>query len=246
MHNPLLEKLREGGAANSIWLATGSVAVAELCARARPDAIVFDLQHGLWDPQSLFSGIAAVRGLSVPLARTRTKTAEEIGFALDMGALGVIVPLIESAEEAAAVAAAAKYPPDGIRSAGGHRPLLDRVEYIGTANQHILVSVIIETQAGVRNAAAIAAVPGVDLVFVGAGDLALVLGTFPGTGPKHEAVVQELLAICRKAGRTAGILTRDAAAAVQRRQQGFQFMSIAADQDFHAHALAAVSQFASG
>jgi 2-keto-3-deoxy-L-rhamnonate aldolase RhmA len=244
LHNRVLDKLKKGGAAGSIWLASGSVAVAELCARARPDAIVFDAQHGLWDADVLFAAIGIVRQWSEPIVRTRTKTEAEIGFALDMGAMGVIVPLVETAAEAAAVVAACKYPPAGSRSAGGHRPLLDRVEYIGTANEHILVSVIIETAAGVANAAEIVATPGVDMVFVGAGDLALVLGTFPGTGPKHEAVVQELLAICRKQGVPAGVLTRDVGAALERRAQGFRFMPIASDQEIHALAAAAVKRFA--
>jgi 2-keto-3-deoxy-L-rhamnonate aldolase RhmA/NAD(P)-dependent dehydrogenase (short-subunit alcohol dehydrogenase family) len=230
--NPLLERLASGGAVGSIWLALGSPAAAEVMAEARPDAIIFDMQHGLWDRSSLSNGIAAVRGKTVPVVRVAANEGAAIGEALDLGAGGVIVPLIETAAEAKAAVASAKYPPAGRRSAGGIRPMLDFKAYAAEANKSLLLGVMIETAAGVKNAAAIAAVPGVDLVFIGTGDLSLSLGTFPETGPKHEAVLQKILAACRKASTPCGLFTHHTSFALERLRQGFQWMVLGNDQDF--------------
>ena len=94
-----------------IWLSLGSVAVAEIAGRARPDAIVLDLQHGLWDRWSLEAATGVVPPEIPVLARVAENSAFAIGQALDAGAEGVIVPLIESRKQAAAAVKAARYPP---------------------------------------------------------------------------------------------------------------------------------------
>jgi 2-keto-3-deoxy-L-rhamnonate aldolase RhmA len=230
--NPLLERLAAGGAFGSLWLALGSVAAAEIMAEARPDSMIFDLQHGLWDRLSLYHGIAAVRDKTVPLLRVAANDAAAIGDALDLGAGGIIVPLIETAAEAKAAVAAAKYPPLGRRSAGGIRPMLDFKAYAARANGNTLLALMIETEKGLKNAQAIAAVPGVDIIFIGPGDLSLSLGTFPETGRKHEAALQAILAACRKAGKPCGLFTFDSDQALERRRQGFQWMVLGNDEDF--------------
>src|SRR5437764_380218 len=178
MGNPVLEAVRKGGSAAGLWLVSGSPAVAELAAEARPDALIFDLQHGLWEPGALHAAIGVTRTMAVPLVRVAENSPIAIGSALDAGALGVIVPLVESAEAARMAVTAAKYPPEGVRSGGGVRPLVDFKGYVAAANANVLVAVMVETRRGVENAAAIARTPGVDMVFVGTGDLALSLGTF--------------------------------------------------------------------
>ncbi len=229
--NPLLERLAAGGTINAFWVALGSVAVAEVMAEVRPDAIIFDMQHGLWDRRTLYEGFAAIRGKSLPLVRVSENSPTAIGDALDQGAAGVIVPLVETAAEAKAAVAAAKYPPEGRRSAGGIRPVMDFNSYGATANKSVLVSVMIETALGLKNAAAIAAVPGVDLVFIGPGDLALSLGEFPEPGPRHEPALQAILAACRKAKTACGLFTFHATNAVERMRQGFQLVLLGNDQD---------------
>jgi 2-keto-3-deoxy-L-rhamnonate aldolase RhmA len=169
--NPLLERLAAGGAVSCHWMALGSAAAAEVMAEARPDAIIFDTQHGLWDKQNLYSAFAAIRGKSQPVVRIADDSAAAIGEAYDLGAAGVIVPLVETAAQAKAIVQAAKYPPLGRRSAGGVRPMLDFNPYAAAANRSLLLGVMIETVAGLKNAAAIAAVPGVDLVFIGTGTI---------------------------------------------------------------------------
>lgn len=245
--NPLLERLASGGAIGSLWVGLGSVAAAEVMAEGRPDAMIFDMQHGLWDRQSLYHGCAAVRAKTEPVVRVAANDPAGIGDALDLGAAGVIVPLIESAEEAKAAVAAAKYPPDGRRSAGGVRPMLDFSTYAKGANRGTLLSVMIETEKGLKNAAAIAAVPGVDLIFIGPSDLSLSLGVFPDLGPKHEQALQTILAVCRKAGKPCGLFTMHSSHALDRLRQGFQWMVLGNDQDFlQAAGKAHVARFAGG
>src|SRR5580704_5355550 len=163
----------------------------------RPDAIVLDLQHGLWDRPGLEAAIGVVPPEIPVLARVAENSPFAIGQALDAGAEGVIVPLVESRKQAARAVKAARYPPHGERSGGGARPLGDYVEYHAAAERGIVVAVMIETAKGLANAAKVAATPGVDLVFIGTGDLALSLGVFPEMGAAHEEACRGILAACR-------------------------------------------------
>jgi len=228
--NPLKAKLAAGGCITAHWTALGSPTVAELLAQSVPDAIVFDLQHGLWTRPALEHGIGLVRGLALPTARTADGSDHAIGSALDAGARAVIVPMVNTAAEARAAVAAAKFPPLGRRSGGGIRPVFDFKTYIGGANEDVLVAVMIETAEGIANAAAIAAVDGVDMLFVGPFDLSLSLGTFPEFGPAHEAAVQSVLSAAKAAGKTCGIFTPSHSVASERRAQGFQWVILADDQ----------------
>jgi 2-keto-3-deoxy-L-rhamnonate aldolase RhmA/NAD(P)-dependent dehydrogenase (short-subunit alcohol dehydrogenase family) len=245
LHNPLLDKLRAGGTIGSHWLLLGSTAVAELMADAAPDAIVFDLQHGLWDRSSLESAIGLVAPKCTPVVRTSDNTPFAISTALDAGALGVLVPLIETSEQAAAAVTAAKFPPAGLRSGGGVRPLKDFIAYGQQANDAVLVGVMIETRKGVDNAARIAKVPGVDIVFIGTGDLALSLGTFPEFDDRHEAAIEKVRAACRAAGTACGVFTPFVTFALDRRRQGYQWVVLGSDIDFvHGAAKMTASRFA--
>jgi 2-keto-3-deoxy-L-rhamnonate aldolase RhmA/short-subunit dehydrogenase len=230
MSNPLKEKLAAGGCIGCHWATLGSPSVAELLAESGPDCILFDLQHGLWDRLSLEYAIGLVRDKTVPAVRSVDATDHAIGMVLDAGARALIVPMVDTVEQARAVVRAAKYPPLGGRSGGGTRPMLDYKSYIPNANDDIVVAVMIETATAVANAAEIAAVPGIDMLFIGPFDLAMSMGTFPDFGPKHEAAVQSVLAAAKAAGKTCGIFTPYASFAADRRAQGFQWVVLAYDQ----------------
>ncbi len=219
----------DGGAClGVVWLTMGGSAVAEAAARTRPDALVLDLQHGLYDRPGLEAAVGAVSAAVPVLVRVAENGAAAIGQALDAGAEGVIVPMVETPAEAAAAVASARFPPVGRRSAGGVRPLADLAGYLRGAGAAPAVIVMVETARGVENAGAIAAVPGVDMVFVGTGDLAISMGV-PVAGPAHEAACAAVLAACRAAGRGCGIFTADLAAALARRAQGFRLVVTASD-----------------
>jgi 2-keto-3-deoxy-L-rhamnonate aldolase RhmA len=227
----LRKRLAGGQTISAFWLALGSLALCELAIRAGPDAVVIDMQHGLWDRMSL----EAVLGLIPPdiaaLVRVEENSARCIGQALDAGAEGILVPLVDTAEQARAAVAASRYPPLGGRSGGGIRPLGNFVDYVEAANRDIILGVMIETSDGVGNAKTIAATAGVDLVFIGSGDLALSLGTFPNPDPRHSEACATIHAACRAANIFCGVFSNSAAAAAARRTEGYQLVVSANDID---------------
>jgi 2-dehydro-3-deoxyglucarate aldolase/4-hydroxy-2-oxoheptanedioate aldolase len=216
-----------------------------MAARARPDVIVLDLQHGLWERQAVEAAIGVVPAEIPVLARVAENSPFAIGQALDAGAEGVIVPLVESRKQAARAVKAARYPPHGERSGGGARPLGDYVAYHAAAERGIVVAVMIETVKGLENAAKIAATPGVDLVFIGTGDLALSLDVFPEMGAAHEDACGGILAACRAKWTPCGIFTTSAEAAARRSAEGYRLVVVADDISLVARGFgAAVAAFA--
>ena len=202
------------------WFSLGSVPLVEIAAHAGFDAAVIDLQHGLWDRMSTHLAVSALGAVPV-LARVAAIGAAAIGAALDSGAGGILVPLVETAEQARLAVAAALFPPDGIRSGGGVRPLAGGFATYVRDQGRPLIGVMIETAAGVANAADIAGTPGIDLVFIGTGDLALSIGCFPQIDARHEQAIEAVRAACRDAGVPCGIFTTSIDAALHRREQGF-------------------------
>jgi 2-dehydro-3-deoxyglucarate aldolase/4-hydroxy-2-oxoheptanedioate aldolase len=223
------------------WLALGSAALVEIAARTRPDAIVVDLQHGLFERRELEAAIGLVPPEIPVIARTAENTPFAIGMALDAGAEAVMVPLVETAKEARRAVLAAKYPPAGNRSGGGVRPLGNFVANVA-GDAKIVVIVMIETAKGVANAAEIAAVAGVDMVFIGTGDLSLSIGTFPKPHHDHAAACAAVHRACRAAWTPCGIFTGTVEAARQRRDQGYRMVVTANDIDVAAGGFGAAAK----
>jgi len=214
------------------WMNTGSATVLELAANAKPDAIVIDAQHGLWDRQTMEYAVGAANPHAPVLVRTAENRPIAIGQALDAGAEGVIVPLIETGEEAAAAVSAARFPPHGTRSAGGVRPLSrDFATYYAQANAGTVVGVMIETARAVQNATAIANTPGIDFVLIGTGDLALSLATFPTQDPRHELACRAVFDACKASGVPCAIFTGNIDDAIKRRHEGYGLVVVANDID---------------
>jgi len=228
----LRKRLAQGEALGGFWMSTGSVGAIELAASAWPDVFIIDAQHGLWDRRSIEQAVGAGSRHAPVLIRTAENSPVAIGQALDAGADGVIVPLIEDESEAAAAVAAARFPPQGIRSAGGVRPLTRNfADYYAQANANTVVGVMIETEGAVANAAAIAGTAGIDFVFIGSGDLAISLGTFPQPDPRHEKACRTVLKACKAKGVPCGIFTANAVAASKRRGEGYALVTVANDID---------------
>lgn len=182
-----------------------SPAVAALLASGGLDWICLDAQHGEHDDASVREVCAALAGRTRVLVRPPVGDAAWIGRALDAGAAGVVVPVVESAEQAAAVVAACHYPPRGRRSWG---PMGGLHGAAVPDPQHAAVtcSVMVETAAGLAALEAIAATPGVDEVFVGPFDLALALGTTVDelvADPAPDAPLRRVVDACRRHGRVA-------------------------------------------
>lgn len=222
----------------ALWMSVGSPTIVELSRQAQADVIVIDMQHGLWDRATLEQAVGAVAPGMPALVRVAENTPFAIGQALDAGAEGVIVPLVESAEEAAMAVSAARFPPHGRRSGGGVRPLAAGfIDYCVAANERTVVGVMIETARGVKKAAEIAATSGVDFVLIGTGDLMLSLGT-----TDTDSACRSVLKACQKAGIACAIYTMNADAAVKRVAEGYALVTVASDIDVIIHGFAGAMQ----
>lgn len=217
-----------GGSAVGVWLSMPSVVSAETVARCGADFVCADLQHGAIDDMA-FAGIAqgVLLGGSRPLARVAWNDMVSIGRALDMGAEGVIVPMVNSADEAAAAVAAVRYPPAGQRSFGPLMGGMREARYREVADDRLAVIPMIETAAALRHLDDILATPGIDAVYVGPDDLGLSLGLPLGTrdeSPVFADAVASILAACRRHGVVPGIHATGGWAA-RRLEQGFRMMA---------------------
>lgn len=228
--NPLKAVWDAGGCVGTAWLGLGALPLVEMAVSAGAQAVTLDAQHGVWERAGMEAAVGLIRARSIPLIRVAENSATAIGQALDTGAAGIIVPLVETAEEAAAAVQAAKYPPNGVRSVGGIRPLSGGLKgYTATANDHTTVAVMIETAKGAANSAAIAAVLGVDMLFIGSSDLAISMGEWPDQGPAFEPTIQSIKAAADAAGIATGIFTGHVSLALDRRRQGFHLVVVAED-----------------
>lgn len=243
MQNPLLEKWAAGGKAVGVWCSVGDSFTAEAAASVGFDYACADLQHGVVDYGAMVGMLQAIKAHGVtPIVRVSWPEPWLIMQALDAGALGVVVPLIENAEQAARAVAACRFPPAGIRSFGPTRAAIAH----GTADPDELSRVacilMVETEAGIANLDEIASVPGVDAIYVGPSDLALALGLPPRpTSPlaEHERVIADILAVCQSKGVVAGIHGSSGAVAQGRLAQGFQMATIGSEVAFMVNALKA-------
>ena len=221
VRNTPLEKVRAGQPTFGVAVSLGNTIAAEMLARSGVDWIWIDEQHGAWDRERMYEAIQVV-GLAgcAPIVRAGSNEFFRIGRALDAGALGVIVPMVNSAEEAEAAVHAAKYPPRGGRSSGGARLRFLGDDYKQAANGNTLVALMIETVASVEAVPEIAAVDGVDCLFIGPGDLSVSMGVEPGCD-EHEAMVQRVLRESNEAGTPVGMPCGSPEDAKMRAEQGF-------------------------
>ncbi|MHB1134416.1 MAG: HpcH/HpaI aldolase family protein [Chloroflexota bacterium] len=222
--------LKEGKPAIGTWMNFASVGAAEVMAHAGWDWIVVDMEHGAIDLETMTSMFIAIGTTNtIPMCRVPWNDPMEIKRVLDAGSYGIVVPMVNSAEEARAAVSAAKYPPVGIRSAGGGRwRYWAGPDYMQYANEEILVVVQIEHIDAVRNVREILSVPGVDACFIGPNDLAWSMDLQFATGDArkaHEEAIQEVLRVAKEVGVPAGIHARSQEEVVTRIKQGFQYIA---------------------
>ena len=236
----LAQRLRARERIVGYWTQLPVPAVQERAARHGYDYVCFDAQHGFLDYPAILNGLigvdagAALAGTACGgMVRVAANDPALIGQALDAGAQGVIVPLIDRPEQAAAAVRACRFPPEGGRSYGPMRAGLRSGPRTAGMNAEIACVAMIETREGLDNLDAIAAVPGLDGLYVGPGDLMLALGGETITDPAHAATFEAALARIREAGQRAGIATGihtgDGAVARRRLDEGFTFASISSD-----------------
>jgi 2-keto-3-deoxy-L-rhamnonate aldolase RhmA len=152
---------------------------------------------------------------------------------LDLGALGIIVPMVETPEQCAAIVRAVKFPPTGGRSATGLRTAYhanhDYFEYVKGANDQIMTVVMVETPLGVRNVRQMMSIPEIDCVLIGPYDLTLSAGGSWPDDPRAEALMQEVLAASKEKAVAAGYYTNDPSEAQIRADQGFRMVFLGHD-----------------
>jgi 4-hydroxy-2-oxoheptanedioate aldolase len=235
--NPVKEKLRAGQPTFGTWLSLGDLYATRVLARSGFDWLTLDLEHSAIDwsqATTLFAAIADAG--SVPLARVPQGSHDYIKRVLDAGAWGIVVPMVDTPEQARTAVAAAKYPPAGNRSVGGGMHALNFgatvAEYYRRANDEILVVLQTESPTGIENAEAIYRLPGVDAIFIGPNDLRAQMRAADGSDPtpeEHEAAVQRVIDVGRRVGTPTGIHVMDPADALRRAEQGMQFLAVASD-----------------
>ncbi|WP_410600975.1 HpcH/HpaI aldolase family protein [Amycolatopsis sp. lyj-90] len=235
-----------------MWVTSGSPVVAEICAGSGLDWLLVDTEHspvGLETVQSLLQTIAAYP--ITPMVRAPSGDAVALKRLLDLGAQNLLVPMVDSADEAEAVVRAVRYPPRGVRGVGSalsRSARWNRVEgYLTNADDFTSLFVQIESTAGVAAAAEIAAVDGVDGVFVGPSDLAASMGLLgQQTHPEVTTAVLATFESVRARGRPVGVNAFDPAQARRYLDAGASFVLVGADVSLLAQGSEALARRHSG
>ena len=220
--------------------------IAYMLAQNGYDFLVIDNEHGSYSPETVSDLVAASRGAGIaPVVRIPEIRRETILKPLDAGAAGLLVPQVNTVKQAEEIMFHAKYPPAGNRGAALRRPhalyhKVPPVEYMREANEETLIAVQAETPESIQNLEAIAAVPGVDVVFVGPFDLSISLG-FPGeiNHPREMQAIERVVEVCRQSRIASGIHLFDIPTLKLWIEKGMRFLSYGSDVSFLADAAAA-------
>lgn len=235
-NNPFKAALARGQQQIGLWLSLADPYCTEICATAGFDWLLVDGEHSPNDVRSTLASLqaAAAYTASHPVVRVVQGEAALIKQVLDIGAQTVLVPMVDTAEQAAEMARAMRYPPLGIRGVGASAARASRWgqrgDYIQTANEEVCLLVQAETVTALKNLEAICAVDGVDGVFIGPADLAASMG-HPGNAnhPEVQAAIDDAIRRITAAGKAAGTLTTDAAQARRFLALGARFVAVGLD-----------------
>lgn len=231
------EKLRSRQTLFGIWMGIPHPMVAETLAQTGADFLLVDGEHGPIPPDSLGALLPATELHRMPVIyRVRWKTPELIKGALDHGVTGIMVPMVSSEAAAREVVSATKYPPLGTRGAGAWRAsnyYLDEHDYFAVADAFTPVIVQIETREALDDIDRIAAVKGIDVLYVGPADLALSLGLTPGElHPDLLAACEKIAATAARCDLVAGIDIVSPQFVAAFAEMGFTFFTYGADVGF--------------
>lgn len=228
--NLLRQFKAEGRPIVNAWLSIGSSYAAEAIAHQGFDAATVDCQHGMIGFETAITMLQAISTTpAIPMVRPSGLMPSEIMRFLDAGAYGIICPMISTAQDAADLVAACRYPPDGSRSFGPARGMLyGGSDYLDKANEEIVVLAMIETREGLDNLDSILAVKGLDGIYVGPNDLSLALGHRPENESSVAEVIEAIERIRERTvamGKIAGIFCSNGPAAALRVRQGFDLVT---------------------
>jgi 2-dehydro-3-deoxyglucarate aldolase/4-hydroxy-2-oxoheptanedioate aldolase len=235
--NHVKDKLAGGGVSiGTMIFEFSTTGIGRLAATAGAEFVVYDMEHTGWTIETIRMLIATTRMTdAIPMVRVPATQYHFIARVLDMGAMGVMVPMVEDAEQAWLIAASAKYPPVGRRGAAfgvSHDDYTggDLIEKIQSANRETFLIAQIETAAGVQNVDQIAAVEGIDCLWIGHFDLTNSLGICGQFDhPRFKEAVEQVLAACRRHGKTPGFMAGDVPTGNRLLDQGFRMLSYGGD-----------------
>src|SRR5437667_3642630 len=237
--NQVKEKLKRGEPALGGWLSLPSVPSARIMARLGFDWLVVDMEHSAQNPVLMADMVATIAdaGTCAPIVRVPANSVEWFKWALDAGAWGVVVPMVNSREGVQRALDYSKYPPQGNRSIGGtFGPYgfgtTDWPDYAKVANDEIMVIVQIESAQALQNLDEILSVSGIDVAFIGPNDLHAQLGLVPssdGAEPEFLEALERVKVAARKHHIAHVIFSSDWQAAIKRISQGFQMISVTTD-----------------
>jgi 4-hydroxy-2-oxoheptanedioate aldolase len=238
--NAVKQALRAGKPSLGTWLSLGSITAARFMARSGLDWLTVDIEHSLVDWETATHMFASIADAGcVALARVPANRHDHIKRVLDNGAHGIVVPMVNSRQEAEDAVAAMLYPPRGTRSVGGSVHALNfacsAADYFAKANDELLVVLQCEHIQSVENADAIFSVPGIDAIFVGPNDLAASMRSKDGKPPSAAATAEanrHILATCKKHKVAPGYHCMNADEAVMRIEEGWQFLAIGSELKF--------------
>src|SRR5271163_2144786 len=234
----LARRLHAGETVFSGWCSLPYPIVAEMIGREGFAAVTLESQHGLWDTGGILNGIAAVRqGGAAPIVRVPLNDFALVSRSLDFGAEGIIAPMINTAADARAFAAAAKFPPIGERSWGPHRAMTlggvpDMATYLREANDHVITLAMIETRTALQNFDAIIATPGIDGFFLGPSDLSIALSDGKNVDPLSKEVdahLDTMIAGAQRAKKIPGAYCHSAERAAALAKRGVKFLAVSSD-----------------
>lgn len=234
MNEKLRAKLANKETAYGLWVTSEGSAVTEVASLLGIDWICIDMEHGYLDYKSIQGHLTAARGTDLTvLVRPPSQELEPIKRVLDLGAHGVIVPLIDSADELRAVHDHFYYPPLGRRGIGGERSVkwgLDLPSYVSSANDELMLVPMIETQRAYDNLDDILSVEGVETVFLGPGDMSASRGAVgEWEGPGVAEINLDILRQATERGIASGIVARNTDEAISRTAEGFGMVSLGSD-----------------
>ena len=223
--NKVLARIRAGDPAVVGWLISGSPLVAECMSVLDYDGFLLDAQHGYWSYEALLNTLPAIADAGpTPLVRVAGNDFGLIGRVLDAGALGIVIPMVNSPDDAQRAVEACLYLPEGKRSSGGVRRERYGADYVPAANEEIMVICMIETREAVERADEIMSVAGLDCVMIGPGDLAMSLGLGLGRSEEHEACIARVIEAGRHCGVPVGMACADTQDCIRRAEQGMLFL----------------------
>jgi 4-hydroxy-2-oxoheptanedioate aldolase len=235
IRNTFKKALRDGKSLIGLWMALADPYVAELLATAGFDWLLIDAEHAPNDPRSVLPQLQTLAAYPVhPVVRPVRGDVALIKQYLDLGAQTLIIPMVETAAQAAEMVAATRYPTRGVRGVGSAIARASRwnqiPNYLARCDEEMCVIVQVESVLGLQNLAAIAAVDGVDGVFFGPADLAASMGLLgKPMDPRVQAAIRDGIKTVREAGKAAGSLMSDRAVAKDYLQWGAQFVAVGID-----------------